>query len=54
MNQCIRALGNQKAVNSVVDMVSRQILRNEHVSHFFDNIDMEQQSLKQREFFTHL
>lgn len=43
-------LGGQEAVNSAVDIFYRKMLTDERVSHFFDDIDMEQQILKQKGF----
>ncbi|WP_392537562.1 group 1 truncated hemoglobin [Legionella sp. 227] len=45
-------LGGQNAVNTAVDIFYRKMLRDERVSHFFDDIDMEQQILKQKGFLT--
>lgn len=45
-------LGGQEAVNSAVDIFYRKMLMDERVSHFFDDIDMDQQILKQKGFLT--
>ncbi|HAT8651902.1 TPA: group 1 truncated hemoglobin [Legionella pneumophila] len=45
-------LGGQSAVNAAVDIFYRKMLTDERVSHFFDDIDMEQQILKQKGFLT--
>lgn len=45
-------LGGQNAVNAAVDIFYRKMLMDERVSHFFDDIDMEQQILKQKGFLT--
>ncbi|MCW8410164.1 group 1 truncated hemoglobin [Legionella sp. PATHC035] len=45
-------LGGHNAVNTAVDIFYRKMLRDERVSHFFDDIDMEQQILKQKGFLT--
>ena len=45
-------LGGQEAVNTAVDIFYRKMLTDERVSHFFDDIDMEQQILKQKGFLT--
>lgn len=45
-------LGGQAAVNAAVDIFYRKMLTDERVSHFFDDIDMEQQILKQKGFLT--
>ncbi len=45
-------LGGQAAVSSAVDIFYRKILTDDRVSYFFDNIDMEQQIVKQKGFLT--
>lgn len=45
-------LGGQHAINTAVDIFYRKMLMDERVSHFFDDIDMEQQILKQKGFLT--
>ncbi|MFW2534404.1 MULTISPECIES: group I truncated hemoglobin [unclassified Legionella] len=45
-------LGGQQAVNTAVDIFYRKMLMDERVSHFFDDIDMDQQILKQKGFLT--
>lgn len=45
-------LGGQNAVNAAVDIFYRKMLTDERVSHFFDDVDMEQQILKQKGFLT--
>lgn len=45
-------LGGESAVNSAVDIFYRKMLEDERVSHFFDDIDMDQQILKQKGFLT--
>lgn len=45
-------LGGQNSVNAAVDIFYRKMLMDERVSHFFDEIDMEQQILKQKGFLT--
>lgn len=45
-------LGGQNAVNAAVDIFYRKMLMDERVSHFFDDVDMEQQILKQKGFLT--
>jgi hemoglobin len=45
-------LGGQSAVNAAVDIFYRKVLTDERVSHFFDDIDMSQQILKQKGFLT--
>jgi hemoglobin len=45
-------LGGQNAVNTAVDLFYRKMLMDERVNHFFDDIDMDQQILKQKGFLT--
>jgi hemoglobin len=45
-------LGGQSAVNTAVDIFYRKMLTDDRVSHFFDDIDMEQQILEQKGFLT--
>ncbi|QBR85399.1 group 1 truncated hemoglobin [Legionella israelensis] len=45
-------LGGQNAVNTAVDIFYRKMLTDDRVSHFFDDVDMEQQILKQKSFLT--
>ncbi|MGQ3891663.1 group I truncated hemoglobin [Legionella sp. CNM-4043-24] len=47
-----KRLGGQDAVNTAVDVFYRKMLMDERVSHFFDDVDMEQQILKQKGFLT--
>lgn len=45
-------LGGQGAVNAAVDIFYRKMLMDERVCHFFDDVDMEQQIVKQKGFLT--
>lgn len=45
-------LGGQSAVSTAVDIFYRKILADQCVNHFFDEIDMEQQIIKQKGFLT--
>lgn len=45
-------LGGQNAVNAAVDIFYRKMLTDDRVSHFFSDVDMEQQILKQKGFLT--
>lgn len=47
-----KRLGGTEGVNVAVDIFYRKMLMDERVSHFFDDIDMEQQILKQKGFLT--
>ncbi|HAT6355250.1 TPA: group 1 truncated hemoglobin [Legionella pneumophila] len=45
-------LGGQNAVNAAVDIFYRKMLMDDRVNYFFDDVDMEQQILKQKGFLT--
>lgn len=45
-------LGGKNAVNTAVDIFYRKMLTDERVCHFFDDVDMEQQIIKQKGFLT--
>lgn len=45
-------LGGQNAVNTAVDIFYRKMLLDERVNYFFDDVDMDQQILKQKGFLT--
>ncbi|VEG92144.1 group I truncated hemoglobin [Legionella spiritensis] len=45
-------LGGQNAVNTAVDIFYRKMLTDDRVRDFFDDVDMEQQILKQKGFLT--
>lgn len=45
-------LGGQAAVNTAVDIFYRKVLADQRVNNFFDEIDMEQQIIKQKGFLT--
>ncbi|MFW7378578.1 MAG: group I truncated hemoglobin [Oligoflexus sp.] len=45
-------LGGQEAVDAVVETFYRKVLVDDRVSHFFDDVDMDQQLVKQRAFLT--
>jgi hemoglobin len=45
-------LGHQAGVNSAVDIFYRKILTDQRVNHFFDDVDIEQQIVKQKGFLT--
>lgn len=45
-------LGGQAAVDAAVDIFYRKMLTDERVCHFFDDVDMEQQIVKQKGFLT--
>lgn len=45
-------LGGAAAVNAAVDIFYRKVLADERISHFFDDVDMNKQSAKQKAFLT--
>ncbi|KTD16710.1 group I truncated hemoglobin [Legionella jordanis] len=45
-------LGGADAVNTAVDIFYRKMLTDDRVRHFFDDVDMEQQIVKQKGFLT--
>lgn len=45
-------LGGQNAVNAAVDIFYRKMLTDDRVSHFFDDVDMDKQIIKQKGFLT--
>lgn len=51
-NSLFERLGGQAAVDQAVDIFYRKMLSDPRVSDFFDDIDMEQQILKQKGFLT--
>lgn len=45
-------LGGEKAIDAAVDIFYKKVLSDERIKHFFDDIDMEKQRRKQKEFLT--
>ncbi len=45
-------LGGMKAVDVVVETFYRKVLMDDRISHFFDDVDMDEQLLKQKGFLT--
>jgi hemoglobin len=45
-------LGGDAAVDAAVDIFYRKVLSDDRISHFFDDVDMEQQAAKQKAFLT--
>ncbi|STX81288.1 myoglobin-like protein [Legionella busanensis] len=45
-------LGGQNAVNIAVDIFYRKMLTDDRVRHFFDDVDIEKQIIKQKGFLT--
>ena len=46
------AIGGEPAVNAAVDIFYEKVLADPSISHFFTNIEMGEQSRKQKAFFT--
>ncbi len=46
-------LGGENAVNAAVDIFYRKVLTDDHISHFFDDVDMDRQAAKQKAFLTY-
>ncbi len=45
-------IGGDAAVNAAVDVFYRKVLTDDRISHFFEGIDMDKQSAKQKAFLT--
>ena len=45
-------LGGAPAVEAAVDIFYRKVLTDDRISHFFDDVDMDQQRAKQKAFLT--
>ena len=45
-------LGGAPAVDAAVDVFYRKVLSDKRISHFFDDVDMDQQIAKQKAFLT--
>ncbi|PIQ42475.1 MAG: group 1 truncated hemoglobin [Gammaproteobacteria bacterium CG11_big_fil_rev_8_21_14_0_20_46_22] len=45
-------LGGEAGVNAAVDSFYRKVLSDDRVSHFFDDVDMDKQIVKQKGFLT--
>jgi hemoglobin len=45
-------LGGAPAVDAAVDIFYRKVLQDERISRFFDDVDMDRQSAKQKAFLT--
>ncbi|AEI64283.1 group I truncated hemoglobin [Corallococcus macrosporus] len=45
-------LGGEPAMAAAVEVFYRRVLSDEHISHFFEDVDMERQAAKQKAFLT--
>jgi len=45
-------IGGAKAMDAAVDLFYRRVLTDDRISHFFEGVDMERQSAKQKAFLT--
>lgn len=45
-------LGGAPALDAAVDIFYRKVLADDRISHFFDDVDMDRQSAKQKAFLT--
>ena len=45
-------LGGEAAVNAAVDIFYRKVLKDDRISRFFDDVDMDRQAAKQKAFLT--
>ena len=45
-------LGGEAAVSAAVDLFYQKVLADGRISHFFQNVDMQSQAIKQRAFMT--
>jgi hemoglobin len=45
-------LGGAPAIDAAVDIFYRYVLTDDRIAHFFDDVDMERQSAKQKAFLT--
>jgi hemoglobin len=45
-------IGGEAAVNAAVELFYRKVLADERISHFFDDVDMDEQIEKQKAFLT--
>lgn len=52
MQTLYEKLGGSAAVDAAVDLFYRRVLSDDRISRFFDNVDMDQQAVKQKAFLT--
>ena len=52
MQSLYERLGGAPAMEAAVDIFYRKVLTDDRISHFFDDVDMDRQSAKQKAFLT--
>lgn len=52
MSSLFQRLGGQEAVDTVVETFYRKVLTDPRISEFFDDVDMDEQIVKQKAFLT--
>ncbi len=52
MSSLYEKIGGEAAVDAAVDVFYRKVLADDRISHFFDDIDMDRQRVKQKAFLT--
>jgi hemoglobin len=52
MSTLFEQIGGAKAMDAAVDLFYRRVLSDDRISRFFDGVDMERQSAKQKAFLT--
>ena len=52
MSNLFENIGGEAAVDAAVDIFYRKVLADDRISHFFDDVDMEEQIAKQKSFLT--
>ena len=52
MSTLYEQIGGDAAVDAAVDVFYRKVLADDRISHFFDDVDMERQAVKQKAFLT--
>ncbi|MFW1677380.1 group I truncated hemoglobin [Pontibacter sp. JAM-7] len=52
MSSLYEQLGGEAAVDAAVDIFYRKVLADDRISQYFDSVDMEAQSVKQKAFLT--
>lgn len=52
MSSVYEQIGGEPAMAAAVDVFYRKVLGDDRISHFFEDVDMERQSAKQKAFLT--